>query len=121
MLDVARVLMDHRAQRFGMFTDVEYQRHIGTYLQEKAALSHRLEPVTRTEVEHALQDFRKISLLYVQSQGPYLMQRGNWTAQDRKSVVFMTAQHAILEREFNRSRHFYFPACLETATVSNKA
>ena len=98
-LDIARVLIDPSINHKGQLSGEDTKRVIGIYLREVNKLKGEEKLVTREDLNLAYKNFKKIVLLYSQSQIGYLTTKEYSSPKDKSVALYMTNEITRLERE----------------------
>lgn len=118
LIDVARLLLDHRAQRYGAFGKDEYAYFLRVYLAEKKKLMGLKGEITTQELERVYHDFMGVCVLYAQAQGAYLIQKAHACSPDEAaSGQYLRSSVRDLERELILAGRNGPVGCWETSNA----
>ena len=100
ILDVARVLLDVDIKKKLHLDDNGHKHFINIYLKNKDNFKGKI--TSAFDINNAFFEFRKIGLLYMQSQAAYLISRGNdCSEKERETISYMEGEILRLEKGFS--------------------
>lgn len=97
LLDVARVLLDVDVKKKLSFDEDFYKHFIGIYLDEKSRISRK----SMRDVDSAYLEFKKLGLIYMQSQSAYLISKGkDCSPKEKETISYMDITGKNFEKCF---------------------